>query len=184
MYPFDEDRHRRRKRDPFDFFGFDDDFNRMFHDMERMWERAFKDFNIDQIEPGKSFVHGFNIRVGPDGKPRIEEFGNRPKRIDEGKTIVSEEREPLTDIIEGDDDVFITVEIPGVHKEDINLNVNDNSIDINVDSPNRKYHKSIDLPCAVIPNKSKATYKNGILDIVIKRLEKNRGSKGYHVNID
>ena len=86
MYPFDNDRERRR-RIPFDFFGFDDDFERMFRNMERMWESAFRDFNFDQIEPGKSFVHGFNIRIGPEGKPRIEEFGNRPKRIDEGKTI-------------------------------------------------------------------------------------------------
>ena len=183
MYPFDDDRERRR-RIPFDFFGFDDDFERMFRNMERMWESAFRDFNFDQIEPGKSFVHGFNIRIGPDGKPRIEEFGNRPKRIDEGKTIFPEEREPLTDVIEGDDDVFITVEVPGVEKEDININIKDSSIHIEVDSPNRKYHKSIDLPCSVVPDKAKASYKNGILDIIIKRKEKKRDSESYHVNID
>jgi HSP20 family protein len=183
MYPFDNDRNKRR-RDPFDFFGFDDEFERMFRNMERMWERTFRDLNFDQIEPGKSFVHGFNIRIGPDGKPRIEEFGNRPKKIDEGKTVVSDERKPLTDIIEGDDDIFITVEIPGVDKEDINLNISDISLDINVDSPNRKYQKSIDLPCTVIPNKSKATYKNGILDIIVKRKEKKKDGEGYHISID
>jgi HSP20 family protein len=183
MYPFDEDRRRRRK-DPFDFFGFDNDFDRVFRNMEKMWERAFKNFNFDQIEPGRSFVHGFNIRIGPDGKPRIEEFGNLPKRIDKGKTVVPEEREPLTDIIEGDDDVFITVEVPGVDKQDINININDSSLDISVDSPVRKYHKTIDLPCSVVPNKAKATYKNGILDIIIKRKEKKKDSSGYHVNID
>ena len=182
MYPFDND--RKRRRDPFDFFGFDDDFERLFRNMERMWEHAFRGFNFDQIEPGKSIIHGFNIRIGPEGKPRIEEFGNRPKRIDEGKTIVTEEREPLTDVIEGDNDVFITVEVPGIEKEDINLNINDSSLDIDVDSPNRKYQKSIDLPCSVIPNHAKATYKNGILDIVIKRKEKKRDSDNYHVNID
>ena len=183
MYPFDNDR-KRRSRDPFDFFGFDDDFERLFRNMERMWERAFKNFNFDEIEPGKSFVHGYNIRIGPDGKPRIEEFGNRPKRIDEGKTIVPDEREPLTDVIEGNDDISITVEVPGVEKEDIDLNINDSSIDIDVFTPNRKYQKSIDLPCSVIPNKAKATYKNGILDIVVKRKEKKRGSESYHINID
>ena len=183
MYPFDNDR-KRRSRDPLDFFGFDDDFERLFRNMERMWERAFKNFNFDEIEPGKSFVHGYNIRIGPDGKPRIEEFGNRPKRIDEGKTIVPDEREPLTDVIEGNDDISITVEVPGVEKEDINLNINDSSIDIDVFTLNRKYQKSIDLPCSVIPNKAKATYKNGILDIIIKRKEKKRGSESYHINID
>jgi len=183
MYPSSNDRDRRR-RDPFDFFGFDDDFERMFRNMERMWERAFRDLNFDNLEPGKSFVHGFNVRIGSDGKPIVEEFGNRPKKLDEGKTIVYDERKPLTDVIEGDDDIFITIEIPGVEKEDINLNINDSSLDINVDSPNRKYQKSIDLPCIVIPNEAKATYKNGILDIIVKRKEKRRDSSGYHVNID
>ena len=183
MYPFSNDKDRRKK-DPFDFFGFDDEFERMFRNMEKMWENAFRDFNFDQVEPGKSFVHGFNIRIGPDGKPKIEEFGNRPKKIDEGKTVVPEEREPLTDVIEGDEDIFITVEIPGVTKEDINLNIKNSSVDIEVDSPNRKYQKSIDLPCSIIPNKSKATYKNGVLDIVVKRKKKKKDNTGYHVSID
>jgi HSP20 family protein len=183
MYPFNNDRDKKR-RDPFDFFGFDDDFDRIFRNMERMWESFFKDINFDQIEPGKTYVHGFNIRVGPDGKPRIEEFGNKPKKIDEGKTIVSEEREPLTDVIEGDEEIFITVEIPGVTKNEINLNITNSTIDIDVDSPTRKYQKSIDLPCSVKPDKTKATYKNGILDIVLKRKEKKKGNKGYHVSID
>jgi len=154
----------RKRRDPFDFFGMDDDF--------------------EQIQPGKSFVHGFNFRIGPDGKTKIEEFGNRPKKLDEGKTFFSDEREPLTDGIEGDDDIFVTVEVPGVDKEDINLNITESSLDINVNSLNRKYHKLIDLPCTVIPNKSKATYKNGILDIAIKRKDKKRDDKRYRVNIE
>jgi len=47
-----------------------------------------------------------------------------------------------------------------------------------------EYQKSIDLPCIVIPNEAKATYKNGILDIIIKLKEKKRDSIGYHINID
>ena len=179
MYPFDNDRSRRKK-EPFDFFGFDDDFENIFRNMERMWEHAFKDFNFDQIEPGKSFIHGFNIRIGPDGKPSIEEFGNRPRKIDEGKTILPEEREPLTDVMEGDEDVFITVEIPGVEKEDIDLNITESTLDINVNSPNRKYHKSINLPCSINPTKSRATYKNGILDITLERIQKKSDNEDYH----
>jgi len=47
----------------------------------------------------------------PDGKPRIEDFGNKPIKSPDGEQLISEEREPLTDIIEGDEDVAITVEI-------------------------------------------------------------------------
>jgi HSP20 family protein len=184
MYPFEDDRDRRRKRDPFDFFGMDDEFERMFRQMEKMWERAFKDFQFDNIEPGKSFIHGFNINIGPDGKPKIQEFGHRPQRISEGKHTISDEREPLTDVIEGVEDVSITVELPGVEKNNIDLNVTENSLEILVDDSERKYHKAIELPCNVIPEKSNATYNNGILDINMKRRERKKDREGYHVDIE
>jgi len=176
--------YNRKRRDPFDFFGIDDEFEHMFRKTERIFESTFKDFNFEQVEPGKLFVHGFNVSIGPNGKTKIKEFGNNPKKIDERKTVYYDEREPLTDVIECDHDIFVTVEIQGVEKYDVNLNVTEFSIDINVNSPNRKYHKKIDLPCAVIPNKSKATYKNGILDIAIERKDKKRDNKSYRVIID
>ena len=177
-------RDNRKRKNQFDFFEMDDEFEYIFRKMERIFESTFKDFNFEQIQPGKSFVHGFNFSIDTDGKTKIEEFGNRPKKLDGEKTVFSDGREPLTDVIEGDDDIFVTVEISGVDKEDINLNITESSLDINVNSPNRKYYKSIDLPCTVIPKKSKATYKNGILDIAIKRQGKKRDYKGYRVNID
>ena len=119
MYPYVDDNDRRKQKKPFDFFGIDDDFERLFSQMERMWERAFKDLSFDYIEPGRSFVHGFNINIGPDGKPRIQEFGHRPQRITDSKNYMIDERDPLTDVIEGEKDVSITIEIPGVDKSEI-----------------------------------------------------------------
>lgn len=184
MYPFDEDEDKRRRKNPFDFFGMDDEFERMFMEMERMMEKIFRDFSSDSIEPGKSFVHGFNIRVGPDGKPRMEEFGNHTHRTPNGEPSISDDREPITDVIESKDDVAVTVEIPGVEKEDIDLNIQEKSLEIDVDAPQRKYHKHVDLPCDVQPKTTKATYKNGILDVVINRKEKKKKKDGYRVNIE
>jgi len=184
MSSFDEDWSKRRRRDPFDFFGTDEEFERMFQQMERMWEKVFQEFPFDRIEPGKSFIHGFNIHMGPDGRPKIQEFGHRPHRITDGKYSVLDEREPLTDIIEGDEDVSITVEIPGVEKNDIDLNITDNTLEIIVDNSNRKYHKLIELPCNVIPEKSKATYKNGVLDVNIKLREWRKDNEGFNVDIE
>jgi len=189
-YDDDEiDRRRRRRRNPFDAFGFDDDFirdllddDRVMDDIRRMAEEMMKMFTTAQ--PGKPYVHGFKIQLGPDGKPKIEDFGNKPIKSPKGEPLISEEREPLTDIIEGDDDVAVTVEIPGVEKEDIDLNVTKENIEIRVDTPQRKYHKNLDLPCDVLPKTTKATYKNGILDVVIKRSEKKKPGSGYKVNIE
>lgn len=192
MGPFDdeEDKNkRRRRRNPFDIFGFDEDFfrdllddDRIMDDIRRMTEEMMRAFT--NARPDKTVVHGFKIQLGPDGKPRIEDFGNKSIKSPDGGSIISDEREPLTDIIEGDDDVAVTVEIPGVEKNDIDLNVTEDSLEIKVDAPQRKYHKRLDLPCNVIPKTTKATYKNGVLDITIKRKEKKKPGEGYHVDIE
>ena len=190
MNSFDENRDKRKKRrNPFDMFGFDDDFirdifndERVIDDIRRMTEEMMKMFSSAQ--PGKPIVHGFKIRFGPDGKPQIEDFGNRPIKSPEGEPLISEEREPITDVIEGDDDVAVTVELPGVEKEDVDLNVIRDALEIKVDTPQRKYHNNLDLPCGVKPKTTKATYKNGILDIVIKRKEKKKPGDSYRVNIE
>jgi HSP20 family protein len=183
------DRRRRRRRSPFDAFGIDDDFirdllddDRVMDDIRRMAEEMMKMFTTAQ--PGKPFVHGFKIQYGPDGKPKIEDFGNKPIKSPKGESLISEEREPLTDIIEGDNDVAVTVEIPGVEKEDIDLNVTKEILEIRVDTHKRKYHKNLNLPCDVLPKTTKATYKNGILDVVIKRSEKKKPGSRYKVNIE
>ena len=177
MDPFDKD--KRRRRNPFDDFGIDEDFFKDFFNDDRVRD----DKMLSNAQPGKPVMHGFKVQFGPDGKPRIEDFGNRSIKSPEGEHIISEEREPLTDIIEGDNDVAVTVEIPGVEKQDIDLNVEKDILEIKVDTPQRKYHKKLDLPCGVLPKTTNATYKNGILDVVVKRTEKKKPGSGYKVNI-
>jgi HSP20 family protein len=58
----------------------------------------------------------------------------------------------------------------------------EDSLEINVDRPGRKYHKLLDLPCGVNPSTTKATYKNGVLDVEIQRKEK-KTRKGFKVDI-
>jgi len=185
--PFDRDKDRRRRKSPFDFMD-DEDFERIFDEIQRMFESTdlkemIEDMFRSGFDPNKRFIHGFSMNIGPDGKPRFQEFGNRPTKTPTGEPVISDEREPLTDIIEGDEDVAITVEIPGVDKEDIDLNVTEDILEITVDNPKRKYHKRVDIPCNVKPKTTKATYKNGVLDVVVKRKGKKKPGEGYRVNI-
>ena len=181
---FDDDWKKRTRRNPFDFFGRNNEFDDIFKDIEERINEMFSNVDPNNVKPGSSFVQGYNIHFGPDGKPRIEQFGNQPLKDQNGELTVSDDREPLTDIIEDDNEVFITTEIPGIEKEDIDLNVTEENVEINVDNPKRKYHKLINLPCDVISKTTKASYKNGILDIVIKRKEKKRSNNGYRVNVE
>lgn len=177
-------------RDSFfdDFFEFGDinrEFERMREFMDRITKRAMRG-ELSQEEYGP-YVYGFSMRLGPDGKPRIEEFGNTkpPKRLESGKDqeIEVAEREPLTDVIESDDSISITLEIPGVDKDEIELRVEEDSVRINVDTPQRKYFKEIPLKVRVDPKTSKATYKNGVLDIILKNLQ-TKEKKGKKVKIE
>jgi HSP20 family protein len=196
MDPVDAEDQGRRKRttpDPFGDDVFDDLFNseifkrllkdkKLQDDIREMWDEMLDLMNNGQ--PGKSVIHGFKVQFGPDGKPHIEDFGNKPKRSAKGEFAASDEMEPLTDIIEGDDSVSITVEIPGVERDDVDLTATDDTLEITVDTPTRKYHKVIDLPCCVKAKSTKATYKNGVLDIVLDKKEKKKDSGGYRVSIE
>ena len=188
MNPFDNE-EKRDKKNPFDFIG-DEEFERIFEEIQRMFESTnFKDMLEDMMrgggaEPNKRFVHGFSFNVGPDGKPKLQEFGNKPVKTPKGTPTVSDEIEPLTDIIEGENDVSITVEIPGVEKDDIDLNVTDGALEIKVNKANRKYRKLVDLPCNVKPKSTRATYKNGILDVVLDKKEKKKTGTGFKINVE
>ena len=167
----DKDKH---KRNPSDFFELDDeDFERIFKEIRWIIERVYR-CPFNRKESGKPFVHNIIIRIGPNGKPKIQELRNCPLKKQTGELTISEERESLTDVIEYDDEVAITVELPGVEKKDIDLKVIEDTLEIKVDIPQRKYRKLVNLPCDVQPRTLKATYKNGVLDVVIKRIEKSK----------
>lgn len=173
--------------DFFEFGDIDREFERMREFMDRITRRAMRG-ELDKGEHGP-YVYGFSMRLGPDGKPQIEEFGNTrpPRRLEggegKGEQFELAEREPLTDVIECEDSMSITLEIPGVDKDEIELRVEEDKVSINVDTPSRKYFKEIPLKVRVDPKTSKATYKNGVLDITLKKVQ-TKEKKGKKVKID
>lgn len=147
------------------------DFRRIFDDMQRGLQDAMKNMGDD---PSKGFMAGFNVRMGPDGKPHISSFGNKPTVNAPGSgkpTIAADQREPLTDVFEDPQSVAITMELPGVDKQDIDLKMTAERLDVGVDTDARKYHKSVRLPAKVDPSTTKATFTNGVLDVTVKKLK-------------
>jgi len=184
-------RHRPVK-DP--FFS---DIDNMFKEMEKMMDEEIKNFTdkvpkeyvkerklpdgstVKELGP---FVYGYSMKIGPDGKPEIQEFGNIKKGL-KGPPEVKEEREPLVDIVENDKEVRIVAELPGVEKTDIKLRGTEDSIDISVDTPLYKYYKEVQLPAKVHVKKAASTYKNGVLEVVLPKLEP-KETKGEPININ
>lgn len=172
--------------DPFDRFDdiddliqhFDEVFGPEFARIRKMLERTLQEMQEGDLDPGEPFVYGFTMRMGPDGTPHFDDFGNvRSHGSGVDVDTSSEGREPLTDVIEGADEISITAELPGVAKDDIQLTVADRQAKIHVDSPRRRYFKTVELPARVDPDTTKATYRNGVLDITIKKIDDDRGRR-------
>jgi HSP20 family protein len=163
------------------------DFRRMVEDMQRGLADAFRNMGQD---PSKPFVSGFNVRVGPDGKPHFSTFGNKPQvkanpaagSLPGIPTISTGEREPLTDVIDEGERLAITLEMPGVDRKDINLHMTETELEITVDTDVRKYHKSLRLPVKVDPTTTKATCTNGVLDITVQKVAPSKS--GLKIKVD
>lgn len=173
---------RRKRRSIFDLF------NELFKeveeellDFERQFERFTREFAEGRIEVKRPYVYGFRIFIGPDGKPKIEEFGN-VKRVG-GRPKISEEREPLVDIIEEQNQVIVVAEMPGVEKDKIKVRAVGNTLIIEGSDTDRKYYKEIELPTEVKPETAKATYRNGVLEVRIEKLKK-EGKKGIEIKVE
>jgi len=166
---------RRRRGFMDDFFSdFDEDFMRMQEHMARVFNEAKK-----PSDQSKNYVYGFNMRLGPDGKPQISEFGDMPS----ASHNILGGREPLVDVLDGDDEIKAVIELPGVEKEDINVYVEEEKVVIDTSDEKRRFHKEIPLMDEVVPESSKATYKNGILEITLKKV-KERQEQKKKINVE
>ncbi len=158
----------RRRRSIFDIF------DEMFQEFEELMKSIEEEFE-ELVRSGRAeirgpYVYGFSITIGPDGKPIIQEFGNVRRLA--GKPKISEEREPLVDVLEDDDYVTIVAELPGVDKEKIKIRATEDKVIIRASNAERKYYKEVELPVKVKPETAKATYRNGVLEIKLEKKEK------------
>ncbi len=175
----------RRRRGAFPFP------DRLFEQFDAMFERMFKEMTSDlpkeafterKLPDGSTarqfgpYVYGYSMTMGPDGKPVVREFGNvKPSHrrgmfgVPEAKLEPIDAREPLVDVNEDAEHVKVVAELPGVEKRDIQMKCAEDLLTISVNTPSRKYRKEIALPNAVDPDTSKATYNNGVLEIMLRK---------------
>ena len=167
---------RRRWRIFDEFFR---DIEEMIKDIEEEFSKRAREGLIREREiPGGKirefgpFVYGYSITIGPDGKPIIREFGNVKPGI---RPSIKEEREPLIYVMKTETEVKVYAEIPGVDKEKIKLTGTPRKLIISAEGDMRKYYKEIDLPVEVDIDKAKSSYKNGVLEVILPRKEKEEG---------
>jgi HSP20 family protein len=131
-------------------------------------------------------VYGSTTTIGADGKPIVREFGNIRPRMRAGgfsRPRMLSERQPLSEVSTTDKEVKVAIELPGISKEQIKINANDNQVDIKTEDPKRKYHEVIDLPAEVDIENVKSTFINGLLEITFNKKSKDK-TIGKTINID
>ena len=138
-------------------------------------------------------VYGYSMTIGPDGKPKIREFGNVKSSpfTRQGKFFeqqqqspISAEREPLVDVSSTDKEIKVIAEMPGIRKENIKINAyDDNSVEITSNDPQRKYHKVIEIPVEADTSTAKSTYNNGILEVIFNKKKESK-PKGKEIKVE
>jgi HSP20 family molecular chaperone IbpA len=80
-------------------------------------------------------------------------------------------RKREVDFLETRSRVYITLEMLGVEKEDIDLTVTEETLTVRVEGEGWKYFREMSLPPHLDLETVEASYRNGVLDIVIERLK-------------
>jgi len=103
---------------------------------------------------------------------------------------------PRIDIVDRDDDIVVRADVPGVIKENLDVSFTDNTITIKGSISEEKKEKKGDyfrnetmkgsfsrtvyLPSDVDGRKASSTFKDGVLEVVVPKLEK---AKRVKVNV-
>lgn len=118
-------------------------------------------------------IYGFSIKTGIGERPKIQTFGNikTVKEKEKPKIKITEEREPIVDIFDEKDHILIVAEIPGVSKERIKIDLKGDILILEASDGKKKFTKEILLPSKVDIKTKKLSYKNGILNVKLKKKE-------------
>jgi len=123
-----------------------------------------------------------------------DEDWDKPKKFSwfSKKPSKEEEKEdefccPDVDVIDSDDETIIKIDLPGIRKEDIELNLNSNSVEVTADKQEEEgeeycyclqerpagagFYRKLALPEEIIPEEAIAKFRHGTLVIHAPKAE-------------
>lgn len=139
-----------------------------FEEMNRIMDRIF-----EGMMP-RNWMHPFNFALE---RPSL---GSLAQAFDL--------QTPKVDVINREDDILIKAEVPGVSKENLQVSVTENTLTIHGETRHEEskeegeyfrrelsrgaFSRSLTLPAHVNGSKARATFKNGILELTLPKVEK------------
>lgn len=135
----------------------------IFDEMQRMQKEMERMFNASS---------SCTSCQGPGSIPQ----DRRPGSIPRNPQIIPERRGPVVDVQQTDTSVIVTIEVPSMEKDDIDLKVTSEKVEIEAEKmndqglqPGRKFHTVVPLPVPVTSQGATATCKNGVLEITLPK---------------
>ncbi|MGD9385918.1 MAG: Hsp20/alpha crystallin family protein [Thioalkalispiraceae bacterium] len=135
-----------------------------FEEIDKMFENFFS----------RGWLHPFSMEMPSIAKSAMP-FEGRP---------------PKVDIINRDDEVLVKAELPGVDKKDIDISLTENTVTIRGKTSHEEkeekgdyyrcemtrgsYTRTLSLPADIDEEKSKAKFKDGILELTLPKLQKSK----------
>jgi len=151
--------------------------------MSAKWRRSRKhlswlDFKTFKVTP-KSTSKAPRMENFKTARMRPQKY-RLPKKFGRAKYL---EPKPLIDMFQDNAWVTIVAEIAGFNQETVKVNVKDQKLVLSAKAKDRRYYKSLNLPKVVIPAVAHTTFKNGVLEIKLKKAMKEETIKqqaGYN----
>lgn len=75
------------------------------------------------------------------------------------------------DVQETDDDLRVVADLPGIGKQDIDLRCDGEVLTISATGDDRSYDERVRLPARVDETSASASYNNGVLEVVLDRVD-------------
>jgi HSP20 family protein len=108
-------------------------------------------------------------------------------------------KQPRVDILDLGDALQVVADMPGVQKEDIEINLTPERVEISAESSTEterkeedytyrergyaSYRRVLDLPADVLPDKAEASFKNGVLEVTLPKKEPTEVEKKTRLQI-
>jgi len=133
-----------------------------------------------------------------DFRSGLEDFLWTP-RIWRPTEYLAEIRRPATDVLDTGKEIVVTAELPGIDKEDIDISVEEDCVEIKAERKLEKeekeegyhyrergyksFYRKMGLPASVIPDKAEAQLNNGVLEIKLPKAEPTEETKRHKIKV-
>jgi HSP20 family protein len=148
------------------------------------------------LMPGR-FPFSLMRRFSDEMDRMLDQFGFRPRMLD--RPLADPEWSPDMELFERDGKLFVRIDLPGLTKKDVKVNVVEGMLNIEgerkVEKEEKqegyyrterrygKFFRSLPLPDGAKLDKIQATFKNGVLEVVLPMAEAKKPAKAIDVEV-